>query len=83
MLNDILHIFTGGWLCFSLIPTAELWIMVLFIGGISGLREHIQSLRIHPQKVYHKYTDTLGWIIGSVIYYFLRKYNYVDPDKNY
>ena len=76
-----LHIISGGDLCYILIPKAELWIMVLFIAGFSALREHIQSLRKHAQQSYHKYTDTLGWVIGALIYYYLRENHGLDADQ--
>ena len=85
MIHDILHVIAGGCLCYILIPTAELWILVLFTSGFSALREHIQQIsnRQHKQEYYHKFTDTLGWVLGSLIYYFLRKYCGLDADKHY
>ena len=82
MYNDILDVIAGVLLCYLFIPKAELWVLVLFTTGLSALREHIQGLRNHKQHFYHKFTDTLGWTAGSIIYYILREYYGLDADNN-
>ena len=82
MYNDILHVIAGVLLCYLFIPKAELWVLVCFTTGLSALREHIQGLRNHKQHFYRKFTDTLGWTAGSIIYYILREYYGLDADNN-
>ena len=81
MYNDILHVIAGVLLCYLFIPKAELWVLIFFTTGISALREHIQGLRNHKQVFYRKFTDTLGWTAGSIIYYILREYYGLDADN--
>ena len=82
MYNDILHLIAGVLVCYIFIPKAELWVLVFFTTGLSALREHIQGLRNHKQDFYRKFTDTLGWTAGSIIYYILREYYGLDADNN-
>lgn len=80
MIDDIGHVLLGGVLCYAFIPTAELWILVVFAAACGAVREHIQSLRDHPQIWWHQYTDTVGFVVGALIYWYLRGYAGLDAD---
>ena len=82
MIDNIGHIIGGGSLCYLFIPKAELWVLILFSSGFGAVREHIQKLRHHDNKgKIVKYTDTLGWCLGSIVYYLLDQNKYLDADK--
>lgn len=84
IINNIGHIIAGGILCYLFIPKAELWVLLLFSSGVGAVREHIQILRHkHEQGYYQKYTDTLGWTLGSFLYFLLAKKGYLDADMGY
>lgn len=80
--DDLGHVIAGIVLCYLTIPTADCWTLVLFCLGYGALREHIQELRKHPQKEWMKYTDTIGWGIGGLVYWILKKHNKIlDADN--
>ena len=85
LLNHIIdfggHVFFSIVFCYLMIPTASLWILVLFSSTVGALREYIQILRGHPQEHWEQYADTLHWTIGSFIYYYLRKKGFLNADK--
>ena len=80
LIDGILHIIGGGLISYTLLPKAELWILLLVTGAYGAIREHMQQLRKHNNGHYYKkYTDTLEWMVGSMLYYFYGK-KYIDAD---
>ena len=45
IIYSIWHIIAGFGLVYFIIPSAELWILILFTAGFASLREHIQKIR--------------------------------------
>jgi len=84
LLNHIIdligHLICSVAICYLMIPTASLWILMLFSSTVGALREHIQILRGHQQKSWEQYVDTLHWSIGSLIYYYIREKGIINPD---
>ena len=72
IINDLLHVVCGFILAYLFIPTAPWWIVSLFVLAIASVREHIQMLRGHAQKAFHRFTDPLGFLLGAVLFLLVR-----------
>lgn len=82
VINTTLHIMLGFILCYAFLPKAESWVLILVVGGLGAVREHIQLLRGHKQEDWLKYWDTAGFIIG-VLLFILARHLGLDADANY
>lgn len=83
LFNTLGHILGGYLISYLLLPNANLLVLVLLISSFGSIREHIQDLRGHLNNpVWIKYIDTLGWTIGSILYFFIKKPNkYISHNK--
>lgn len=75
-INTLGH-FAGGYiLCYAFVPREALWVLLTFTFLAGALRELWQfyrgSRRMYPRKFWIKVMDTAGWVVGALIYYFIR-----------
>ena len=84
IIYSIWHIIAGFGLVYFIIPSAELWILILFTAGFASLREHIQKIRkTHKNSInaFNMYKDVIEWVIGAIIFWVLRQHNILKPDN--
>ena len=84
VVDSIGHVLLGGVICYALIPTADLWILIMFAGGFGAVREHLQAFpsRNHPQEnQFDQFIDTFELVVGAIIFWYLREYAGLDADN--
>ena len=77
-MNDIYHIIAGIFLAFIFVPKAEWFVILLVVLILALIRECIQIYYGTNQRIFHFFTDPIGFVIGALIFICFRKlyYNY-------
>lgn len=80
LLNTTLHIIGGAVFAYILVPVYSVWIIVLSNIVLGGLREFLQLKRAKLQPWWITILDISGWVIGGLIWYFVRNYFVINAD---
>jgi hypothetical protein len=80
VINSSLHIVGGAFLAFILVPVYPIYVMILANLLFGSLREYFQYRRKKVQPLYIIIIDVMGWVIGGLIWFFVRNYFQINAD---
>lgn len=80
LLNTTLHILGGILVTYIMVPEATIWVIITVMLGFGAARELIQTIRGKQQPWWIMTIDTLGWVLGGLIWFWLRSHFGIDAD---
>ena len=80
VLNSTLHIIAGALLSFILVPVYSIWIVSITNFVFGSLREYLQFERDKIQPFYIIVIDVMGWVVGGLLWFFIRNYFNINVD---
>jgi len=78
--NTLWHIAGGALIAYALVPVYGLWIMILVTFLFGAVRELLQFLRGKEQAFYIIVVDVLSWVVGCLLWFFVRNYFNINAD---